>query len=279
MESSKIENVIKTLEQDKQYLRELEILQKYQGEDMVVSSREIQEELASQPKDTFILNSKIPRLDNLLGGFRKGQLVVISAPTGQGKTSFCQTLTETFVEKCLWFSYEVGIEEFLAKFREVPLFYLPRQLKQNSLKWLEIRIMESIAKYGTKVIFIDHLHYLLEMQRMAEAKSISLLVGMMMRDLKRMAIKHSIIIFLVSHMRKTLYDKMPEIEDLRDSSFIAQESDIVIFLKRIKEGEEYTNRAVLKVAKNRRTGKLGSVQLQMLHNKFYEYDKTQDIPV
>jgi len=106
---------------------------------------------------------------------------------------------------------------------------------------------------------------------MAEAKSISLLIGMMMRELKKMAIRHEVIIFLVSHMKKVMYDKLPDIDDLRDSSFVGQESDIVIFLKRRKENEEYTNQATLKVAKNRRTGKLGNIKLIYHNNKFNEY--------
>ena len=129
-----------------------------------------------------------------------------------------------------------------------------------------------MAKYNCKVVFIDHLHYLLEMQKMAEAKSISLLVGMMMRELKKMAVNHNLTIFLVSHMRKLMYDKLPELDDLRDSSFIAQESDLVLFLKRKKDGDIYTNNATLRVSKNRRNGKLGDIKLSLTNGQFQELD-------
>ncbi len=219
MEFNKIKKQIQNLTSQENeiqnYENKLFRAQQYDGDDRVIPIQEAVEELNIQ-KDKYQLFSKIPRLDEIVGGFREGQLVVVSAPTGQGKTSMMQTFTENFDEKCLWFTYEVGLEEFIEKFSEIPLFYLPRQLKQNSLVWLENKIIEAKAKFGCKVIFIDHLHYLLEMQKMAEAKSISLLVGMMMRELKKMAIHHEIIIFLVSHMRKILYDRLPEIEDLRD---------------------------------------------------------------
>ena len=166
-------------------IKEMDIMSRYQGEDELVSSTELLEEIKLDCKrEVLRIYSGIPSLDNMIGGFREGQVVVVSGPTGMGKTSLCQTLTENFSNKetkCLWFSFEVGPEEFLSKFCEMPLFYIPRQLKQNRLDWLEQKIIESIAKYDCKAIFVDHLHFLLEMQKMAEAKSISLLIGMMMK--------------------------------------------------------------------------------------------------
>lgn len=263
-----------------QYLKDLEVLAQYSGEDEVISSARAKEIVDEEKKKiTLKFNTSIPQLDDLIGGFREGQVVVVSGPTGTGKTTFCQTLTSNFAQndhKCLWFTYEVGVAEFLDKFPEVPLFFLPKQLKQNSLVWLEQRIMEAIAKYDCKIVFIDHLHYLLEMQKMAEAKSLSLLIGMMMRELKKMAIRHQITIFLVSHLRKTMLEKekLPELDDLRDSSFIAQESDIVLFIKRLKgDGDAMTDFSALRVAKNRRTGNLGVVKLYYANNKFTEVEE------
>ena len=280
----KIERQFDTKELE-QYSRDLEVMSQYDKEDRVISSVEAQE-LAEADRKIPSIKTNIDEIDNLLGGLRAGQLVVLSSPTGQGKTSFCQTLTSRFAKQninTLWFSYEVGIAEFLEKFENNPLFYLPKELKQNSIKWLEHRILESIAKYDCKIVFIDHLHYLLEMQQMAEARSISLLIGMMVRELKKIAIKHGVIIFLVAHMRKLQYDKMPEIDDLRDSSFVGQEADIVMFLKRKYEGkgeqQVATNQALLSIAKNRRTGNLGYVKLEMVGKEFVaitnNYDKNQ----
>jgi len=269
--NQKIVDIQGELKKSRQYQNELNSMQVYQGEDRVISLSEALEEIKVEKKKTFITTT-FPKLNDIIGGFRAGQLIVISGATGHGKTTLCQNLTQDFLKEnltSLWFSYEVDLEEFADKFgEEIPLVYLPRQLKENSILWLNTKITEAIAKYNCRVVFIDHLHYLLEMQKMAEAKSISLLVGMMMRELKKIAIKHGIILFLVSHMRKTLYEKEPELEDLRDSSFTAQESDMVLFIMRAKE-----NRALLKVAKNRRTGKLGMVKLLLNNNQFKEIDE------
>lgn len=259
------------------YKKDLEILGQYDKEDRVITSHEAKE-LVDADKKILSINTDMKEFDDIVGGLREGQLIIVSGPTGQGKTTLCQTFTSRFVKqdiRCLWFSYEVGMAEFLDKFDGSPLFYLPKELKQNSLVWLEQRIMESMAKYDCKIVFIDHLHYLLEMQKMAQAHSISLLIGMMMRELKKMAIKHEIIIFLVSHMRKLQYDKMPDIDDLRDSSFVGQEADIVMFMKRgdqkqTKEEAEKDekNPATLRIAKNRRTGNLGFIQLELINKQF-----------
>lgn len=290
MEISGIEKKLNDIEIEKKKLKEsIEMtnwLQSYNEEDRVVSIYDLMEELEEErKKPIFSLNSDMSSFDKIIGGFRKGQVIIISAETGQGKTTFAQTLTSNFHKngaKCLWFSYEVGILEFVAKFTNIPAFYLPRQIKQNKLLWLETRIKEAIEKFDCNVVFIDHLHYLLEMQKMAEAKSISLLVGMLMRELKRIAIENEVIIFLISHMRKIQTSEMPEIDDLRDSSFVGQESDIVIFLKRKKikneEGQIIeTNETLLRVAKNRRTGALGYIPLIFVDNQFREVEKNYEI--
>jgi len=265
------------LEPEREVRKELEIMEQYTGEDKVVPSKELFEWIKSQPP-TPTIQSKIPTLDKLLGGFKPGQLITLSAPTGQGKTMFLQSLTHTFVENdinSLWFSYEVGNKEFFERFAgEVPLFYLPQKVKNSDQDWLERRIVEGIAKFNTKVVFIDHLHFLIDMRRLAEAKSISLLIGDLMRKLKSIAVRYEVVIFLVSHIRKLQLDKDPDIEDLRDSSFISQESDTVLLMWRnktkTKDGYQYTNEARMSVAKNRSTGAQGRIKLTFNGKRFYE---------
>lgn len=285
MKINEIENQIqknlKEIIEMEEKSRKYEAFKSYEGQDKVVEAKELWAEIQKTKKtDTFSPMTKIPKLDEIIGGFREGQVVIVSAPTGEGKSSFCQTLTKNFSEQnvpCIFFSYEMGNEEFLMKFPTIPVFYMPTQTKQNSLMWLESKIYESIAKYKTKIVFIDHLHFLLEMEKMAQAKNLSLLIGMMMRELKRLALEHSLIIFLISHIKKTQFNQAPELDDLRDSSFVAQESDIVMMLRRETENDPdnprnkiKTNRTILSVLKNRRTGNLGNVKLIYLNNQFTE---------
>lgn len=253
----------------------------YDGEDKIVLFSELLKKLGlSKPAEFF---SKIPTLDKLVDGFRTGQLVVVSAPTGQGKTSFCQTLTENFYKqqhKCLWFTFEVPLQEFVEKFSEtVPEFYVPMQLRSSNIEWLKLKILEGMAKYGTTIVFIDHLHFLIDMQMLSRTNT-SLTIGSIMRDLKTFALENNVLIFLVSHLKKTKLDmeEDPSIDDIRDSSFISQESDIVLVMKRKQTKRDgqivYINAARVLVAKNRRTGKLGTINLIYDNNRFLETDIT-----
>lgn len=251
-------------------------LGEYKGEDRVIPAKELLKEIKS---DTVPIsyNTGITGLDDLVGGFRRGQLIVISSATGQGKTTFCQTLTEKFLQdghKVLWFSYEVGLEEFMEKMPEGGrAYHLPRQLKQNSITWLRERIIEGIAKYNTRIVFFDHLHYLLEMQKMAEAKSTSLLIGMMLREIKKISIEQNILFFLVSHVRNISLTEFPQLEHLRDSSFVGQESDMVLMMWRLRDQVDkslWTYYSRIAVRKNRRLGKLGEAGLVFDGIRFVE---------
>jgi replicative DNA helicase len=141
------------------------------------------------------------------------------------------------------------------------------------LDWLEARITEAIAKYDTKIVMIDHLHYLIDM---AKVHNPSLEIGGIVRRLKKIAVQWGIIIFLICHTAKTQLDQELEIADIRDSSLIAQEADIVLMIKR-KYGEDKNgNRAILGIRKNRKTGQLGNLNLVCVQKRFELLDTHEE---
>ena len=247
---------------------------KYDGDDKIISSADLLEQIEEEnKKDRLKIYTKIPRLDRIIDGFREGNLIVVSAPTKMGKTTLCQTFTMGFAEEdinCLWFSYEVPMFEFMNKFGDnKPLFYIPKQLKGNTMTWLEERIVESIAKFNTKVVFIDHLHYIVDMT--ARNQNMSLQIGSVMRNLKRIALKYNIVIFIVAHMKHIKLTSEPDLEDLRDSSFIGQEADIVMMMWRLKLNDtDMSNKTNLVIRAHRRTGKTGLIKLIHINNRFKE---------
>ena len=246
-----------------------EQLKDYEGKDKVISSIEMLR-LLEDTTQSIQIKSKIPSLDTTLGGFEGGEVTVISGKTGNGKTLLAQTLTINFEEQsipCLWFSFEVMPRNFLKSFgHNLPAFYLPMQLKVNSLLWLESRIYEAILKYGIRVVFIDHLHFLIDIKG---KHNISLEIGFVMRSLKRIAIKHNICIFLISHIAKINPDKELDIEDCRDSSFVGQESDNVIMIWRKKNTE---TEAYIKIVKNRKQGFYKKFLVSKFNGKLGEID-------
>lgn len=257
-------------------LKEQEVLLGYEGEDRLITSKQAWDNLEEERKNPLPkFFSKIPSLDRMLDGFREGDLVVVSGITKQGKTTFCQTLTSNLSAQeipCLWFSYEMAQLEFLSKFKpELPNFTLPAKLKGNSLKWIEERIIEGQAKYGTKVIFIDHLHFLLDMQGLS-SKNTSLVIGGIMRELKKIALYRKVCIVIIAHTTKIRFENEPELADIRDSSFIGQEADTVLMIWRKRANGIMTNEARLSVLANRRTGENGRVPLIFKNGYFTEAD-------
>lgn len=236
-----------------------ERLAKYQGEDEVISSLKLKEHLSEtfKAKKEIALKSGIPALDYNIVSFEGGELTVISGPTANGKTLFGQTLTSAFSaqdKNCLWFTYEVPAYQFLYQFgADIPYFFMPKILSGNSMIWIEDRIIEAKCKFGLDAVFIDHLHFLIDMN---SRNNISLEIGNVMRTLKRMALRHNIAFFLLAHTQKTKPDAEMENDSLRDSSFVAQEADNVFFIWRVfsRNGDDSGDKAVLKISKNRRFG-------------------------
>lgn len=269
------------IKQEEQRKRLEDIYKYYDEEDKVISSLEAKkniDKLIKEGKEQVLIKSRYRELDKIIDGFREGNLIVVSGPTGHGKTTWCQNVTENIIKddvKSLWFSYEVPVDEFLEKFEEnIPLFYLPKTLKSNTIVWIEQRIIESIVKFGTKVVFIDHLNYIIDTNTFDKSINSSYQIGVLMRELKKIAIRWKIVIFLMAHLKQPQIDKAPTLSDLRDSSFIAQESDYVFILWR--KIEENTippillDESILSVQKNRRTGKMGNIALDFKNGRLKE---------
>lgn len=117
------------------------------------------------------------------------------------------------------------------------------------MDWFEDRVYESFAKFNTRIIFIDHLHFLVDMAKQGQ---MSLEIGTIIRKLKTMAVEGNFVIFLLCHTKMGKHDGTLSYESIRDSSFISQESDSVIMVKRTPEITENSARA--RIEFHRRTG-------------------------
>ncbi len=249
-------------------------IKNYKGKDRIVSSHDYYKAIEALPKEKRY-NFRIKSIDLLTEGFTHGDLIVISGYTGHGKTSFCQTVSYNISKeniKALWFSYELSARQFFNKYKgdKIPLFFMPRKNKPYDLKWVEDRIVECIAKHDIKIVFLDHLHYIVPM--LSDQYTKSDMVGHAMRALKTMAVKYEIVIFLMAHTKQPKDTSSPGLESLRDSSFVGQESDAVYIMHRpTKRGkrDEFEDYGLFTVCKQRHTGVIGkSIRLEM-HNKMF----------
>lgn len=239
-------------------------LSAYDGPDKMVSCYDIKEALAFQP-DQWCLKSGIDGIDNSLGGFYGGEVTVISGKTGQGKTLISQTMTNHFFltgNNCAWFSYEVMAKLFIGQFgNPLPDFYMPKQLKSSSVAWVKERIQEAKLKYDIKAVFVDHLHYLVNMN---DHHNLSAAIGRAMREIVIMAHEFDIHFFLMAHMMKTTDE--PSLGSVRDSGMIEQECDNVFYMWRDEKNPRIGN---LKIAKNRRNGVFNQKIYLIKENNFF----------
>lgn len=270
-----IKQTQKAVEQTTSLSRLKEIAKVYTGDDEIISSKEIKEKIQSEPEEVGVMTGW-GSFDKIIKGFRLGQVITVSGITKHGKTSFCIDMTCKMREQNpLWFPLEEGsralVMQFLDRGEEPPLFFTPRNIKLYSTEWIELKIIESIAKYGTKIVFIDQLDFIVPFT----GDTHHLRVGQAMRDLKHIAQKWGIIIVLICHLRKTRLDSNPDLDDLKGSGSIAQESDTVIIIWRettrnTDDEVVILNNVNVSIQANRRFGTTGNVKMVYREGHFFE---------
>lgn len=280
-------------------LRKLEDqLADYKGDDRIVTSRELAAELTVEPETQ--LTTGIRSLDRILNGVEAGEMVIVSGPTGEGKTTLLMSITKSMAERdipSVWFTLEVTPKAFIQKIQKavgeehpLPLFYLPNRNTDNQLEWLEQRIIEAKVKHDVKVVYIDHVHQIFSLHK-AKSTSISLEIGDMVAKIKQMAIDHHLVIFLIAHTRDNALtpNAEPRKEEIRDSGLISRLADAIVLVwrianeddletkKRPKALKEDDIRAKVRIVKNRREGRLGTFLMQHVNGALEEIDDIFDL--
>jgi replicative DNA helicase len=249
-------------------------LSTYEGRDRIVSSREMAEELAKTEESVFKILTGVKSLDRILGdGVEAGELITVTGPTGEGKTTLLMSITKNMAEagtNSVWFTLEVTPRQFMQKLIKaqggedprVPLFYLPRagledaeddyvrdwekkrRRRYEMVDWIEDKVIEAkvkIEKDGQllKVVYIDHIHQIFPMAKM---QNVSLEIGDLVARIKGIAITHNLAIFLIAHTKDDPQGtaREPRKQDIRDSGLITRLSDTIIGVWRIRNSNDGT---------------------------------------
>lgn len=290
-----IENIIKSIEVEKTkattelqssegLLRLQQVAMAYDGEYKLVWSADLLKEIQERPV-VPIYKTNISDLDAIIGGLHPQQLITLSAHSKHGKTSFGLFLTASMedlhpVVIPLEQSNEELIIQRLENGYKIPNFLSPSKLAAKvHTDWIEQRVIEGIAKYNTKLVVIDHLGYIDNHGANGKnsRENLAYRLGEVMRDLKNIAKRWDVVVILLCHISQKDEGHPPTLEDLKNSSDILQESDMVIMLWRKnaqkKKVRIYENKTLVSVMANRRTGKNGNVGLTFnTSNGEYESD-------
>ena len=287
--NKELEQQDKEIKQSQEQLKRIQELAEYEGYDRVVLMQERADEIEKERGTVRSFNAKsgLRELDEVTEGFRPGNLIVLSGPTKNGKSSFCRYLTKRFSfdgNKVLWFPYEETHEEMVRHYSDIADFYVPRIMTSGNLDWVEARILEAKVKYETQIVFIDHLDFLRDTKLMGKVSiNMSGYIGGIVQRLKTIAREQEICIFLMCHIKKNDWhsNDLPSSEDIRDSGQIPQLADMVLMLKRDisdNDDEIYANTCKLGVIENRFNGKTKKIKLTFRNGEYYEVDNYRNIP-
>jgi twinkle protein len=236
-------------------------------------------------------------LDRILGGIRKGEITVITADTGVGKSTFCLNLFKNLAEnkKGVWLnSFEMSPK---ITYRKLACMVLKKKMKfgdftaedkDKFLNWMKqrnckfniantstdiekLRVYFETATlaYGLNYILLDHLDYIF-----ANGKKKTNLenIDETMRELHVLALEYDVGIILVAHPKQVDDTHELTLSDLKGSSSIKQYADNVIIVSRMDKIDKKDNRVKVNVVKNRMCGKNDFFYLKYL----YESDSYEE---
>jgi replicative DNA helicase len=197
-------------------------------------------------------------LDKYIGGWNKGNMVVIAGRPGSGKTAIALSLAidSCRLAKVLFISLEMSKEELAkrylsfianvenykirsARLTETDLKQITENLygmnmdfflddgSNSDINDIVAKIKLHKAKYGLDIVFIDYMQLIKSHQKVREQE-----IAHISRTLKLLAKELGITIIALAQLSRETEkraEKKPMLSDLRESGQIEQDADIVLF--------------------------------------------------
>ncbi len=234
-------------------------------------------EMSANPDGVVGVRTGYPGIDNYLQGLRAGQMVVIGARPGVGKTSFALNLATNAAAhgaSVAMFSLEMSkveiAQRLLSAQAKIPLTSIRSARIQDNqwptimeatrdLSQLDIMVDDTPGTTVTEIrakarrmlrdkpnglVVIDYLQLLSPPPGQRRSDSRATEVSEMSRGIKIMAKDLGVPVIALSQLNRGLetrtgkYGKRPQLSDLRESGSIEQDADIVILLDRSMNEEE-----------------------------------------
>jgi len=199
-------------------------------------------------------------LDELTKGLVPGELIVIAGKTSHGKTTLAVNVANRVAlanHRVLFVTMEMTKPQLTSRFMHINggadseeyMLVAANTVYQHNdeLRWQDIDALVANARsqFGVGLVVIDHLHHFTrELEHVADD------LGRITKELQKNAQRHKLPIILISHVRKTLNGSPATIDDLRSSSYIAQDADIVLMVGKSDD----SSKIAVRIEKNRNRG-------------------------
>ncbi|MBK6834261.1 MAG: DnaB-like helicase C-terminal domain-containing protein [Bacteroidetes bacterium] len=221
----------------------------------------------TKAREEFFIPSGYKDFDKELSGWRKGELVVIGARPGMGKTqlmidmavrlasqdvncgvvsleqnktaigskfvSNISSISQQQVVKGIFNPAEKEqVRAALVKLKTLPIWVVDQH--QSSITLILERCKQLITEQKVEVLFLDYVQLIGTIHRRQNRETELALIT---RSLKRLAVEYNVVIIVLSQLSRSVEtrasgSKRPMLSDLRESGAIEQDADKVIFLYR-----------------------------------------------
>lgn len=261
----------------------------------------LKEMYESKTNKSIRIDTGFPRLDSILMGMNGGNLVIIGARTGVGKTAFALEIARNAAlngQKVLIYSLEMLADELAERIVSRHGYIPLSDLIENNPKWQDVAaISAELSKLpilinddprstaeqiftqarsikDLKLIIVD---FVTLMKSTSKYQNRNLEVGAISRELKNLAAELQIPIIALAQLNRTNFDtEKPNISALRDSGELEQNANKIMLLWNIEKSEnpDIPHKVGINVAKNRR-GRTGSVTMDF-YGKYMHYVESEE---
>jgi replicative DNA helicase len=256
----------------------------------VINTAELIEKNKNKKED-YSLYTGYFDLDGLTDGLHNGELTVIGARPGVGKTTFTLQLAENIAKKgkCVaYISLEMSEVQMIQKLLSMRTRINSRKIRNGNLDEKEIEkineecISLSDLKFNllTKINTIQQIEIMA--RRLKNKNELDLLiidylqlvknaggfrsreqeVADMSRTLKLLSLELDIPIIALCQLNRNASREKPTLADIRESGAIEQDADNVIFLYQ----ENQNNDIITVDLQKQRAGNIGSLELNFIKN-------------
>jgi len=249
----------------------------------------------------------LPQFTDILKGFRRGELTVLTGPTGSGKTTFLGQLSLDFAEQgvnTLWGSFEIkntrlmhkllqqysrgplpedklrkaeALEVLADRFENLPLYFMKYHGGSDIDDVLDA--MEYAAYvHDVQHIILDNMQFMISRNSPKYNGSFDKfeIQDIAIEKFRKFATSKNVHVTLVCHPRKEEEGMKLGISSVYGSAKATQEADNVIILQKDPTNPD---RKYIEVKKNRYDGTLGMSPLHFqMDSKRYSESPSQQLP-